>query len=192
MDRRTDFLAQGLGDESLLLEAQHCGWGDELYGGNVSRLLETSAEGIRRYDAKRHAQLADAFGGHDLGVCALVCHAIGLSLRGLPDQARRAIERTLVLAESLSHPPSIVFGHAEAGWAFGTIRDRHGCERMGARCVTVAEKIDLPYFHWLGQYLMGWAKAQGHTLSEGLALMEAAFPRMVNEQQYKFFGARLS
>jgi predicted ATPase len=58
--------------------------------------------------------------------------------------------------------------------------------------VTVAEKIDLPYFHWLGQYLMGWAKAQGHTLSEGLALMEAAFPRMVNEQQYKFFGAALA
>ena len=66
-------LAQRLGDESLLLEAQHCRWGDEFYGGNVPRLLETSEEGIRRYDAKRHAQLADAFGGHDPGVCALVC-----------------------------------------------------------------------------------------------------------------------
>ena len=109
-------LAQRLGDESLLLEAQHCRWGDEFYGGNVPRLLETSEEGIRRYDAKRHAQLADAFGGHDPGVCALVCHAIGLSLRGLPDQARRAVEKALVLAESLSHPPSIAFGHAIAGW----------------------------------------------------------------------------
>ena len=185
-------LAQRLGDESLLLEAQHCQWGDELYGGNVPRLLETSEDGTRRYDAKRHAQLADAFGGHDPGVCALVCHAIGLSLRGLPDQARRAAERTLVLAESLSHPPSISFGHAIAGWTFVIIRDRRGCERMGARCVAFAEKFDLPYFRWLGQYLMGWAKAQGLTLSEGLALMEAAFPRIVTEQEYKFFGAALA
>ena len=51
-------LAQRLGDESLLLEAQHCRWGDESFGGNVPRILETSEEGIRRYDAKRHAQLA--------------------------------------------------------------------------------------------------------------------------------------
>jgi hypothetical protein len=67
----------------------------------VSQMLEASDEGIRRYDAKRHAQLAEAFGGHDPGVCALAIQAIGLSLRGLPDQARRAVERTLVLAGSL-------------------------------------------------------------------------------------------
>ena len=103
-------LAQRLGDESLLLEAQHCRWGDEFFGGNVPQLLETTEEGIRRYDAKRHAQLADAFAGHDPGVCALVCHAIGLSLRGLPDQARRTVEKALVLAEFLSHPPSIAAG----------------------------------------------------------------------------------
>ena len=100
-------LAQRLGDESLLLEAQHCRWGDEFYGGNVPRLLETTEEGIRRYDAKRHAHLADAFSGHDPGVCALAIHSIGLSLRGHPDQARRTVERALALADSLSHPPSI-------------------------------------------------------------------------------------
>ena len=175
-------LAQRLGDESLLLEAQHCRWGDEFYGGNVPRLLETTEEGIRRYDAKRHAQLADAFGGHDPGVCALACHAIGLSLRGLPDQARRAVEKALALAESLSHPPSIAFAHELRGWTFMIARDRHGCERIGARMVALAEKFDLPIFRWYGRYFMGWAKAQGLTLSEGLALMEEAFPSIVNEQ----------
>ena len=185
-------LAQRLGDESLLLEAQHCRWGDEFYGGNVPRLLETTEEGIQCYDAKRHAQLADAFGGHDPGVCALVNHAIGLSLRGLPDQARRTVDRTLVLAGSLSHPPSIAFGHALAGFSFLIARDRRGCERMGARTVALAEKFDLPIFRWVGRYLMGWAKAQGLTLSEGLALMEEAFPPLVNEQLYKFFGAALA
>jgi predicted ATPase len=185
-------LAQQLGDDSLLLEAQHCRWGDEFYGGNVPQLLETSEDGIRRYDAKRHAQLADAFGGHDPGVCALGCQAMGLSLRGLPDQARRAAERTLVLAGFLSHPPSIAFGHRWVAFSFLIVRDRHGCERMGAQTVAIAEKFDLPYFRWVGRYLMGWGKAQGLTLSEGLALMEDAFPPIVNEQHYKWLAAALA
>ena len=184
-------LAQRLGDESLLLEAQHCRWANESFSGNVLQILETTEEGIRRYDAKRHAQLADAFGGHDAGVCALSCQAMGLSLRGLPDQARRAAERTLVLAGSLSHPPSIAFGHALAGFSFLIARDRRGCERMGARTVALAEKFDLPIFRGTGRYLMGWAKAQGLTLSEGLALMEEAFP-FVENTFYKFFGAALA
>ena len=68
-------------------------------------------------------------------------------------------------------------------------RDRHGCERIGARMVALAEKFDLPIFRWYGRYFMGWAKAQGLTLSDGLALMEEAFPPIVNEQLYKFFGS---
>jgi tetratricopeptide (TPR) repeat protein len=185
-------LARRLGDEGFLLEAQHCRWGDEYFAGNIPQLLETTEEGIRCYDAKRHAQLADAFGGHDPGVCALVINAMGLSLRGLPDQARRAVERALLLAESLSHPPSIVFAPANAGRSFMIIRERHNCERMGAQTVALAEKFDLPIFRWWGQYLMGLGKAQGLTLSEGLALMEEAFAGLVHEQYYKFFGAALA
>ena len=185
-------LAQRLDDDSFLLEAQHCRWGDEWFGGNVRRLLETTEEGIRRYDVKRHAQLAHAFGGHDPGVCALVTYARGLALRGFPDQARRAVERALVLAGSLSHRPSIAFGYALSGHSFMIARDRHGCERMGARTVALAEKFDLQYYRSFGRFLMGWAQAQGLTMSEGLALMEEAFPFLVSEQHYKLFGAALA
>jgi predicted ATPase len=185
-------LAERLGDESLLLEAQHCRWGDELFAGNVPRILETTEEGIRRYDPKRHAQLAEAFAGHDPGVCVLCVHAVGLSLRGLPDQASRAVERALLLAESLSYPPSIAFANASTARTFMIIRDRHGGERTGARAVALAEKFDLPYFRWWGRYIMGWAEVQGPALSEGLALMEEVFPHIVNQQLYKFFGATLA
>ena len=37
-------LAERLGDESLLLEAQHCRWGDEIFGGNVPRTVEAAEE----------------------------------------------------------------------------------------------------------------------------------------------------
>jgi predicted ATPase len=179
------------GDDAACIEAQHCRWGDEFLGGDVPKILETSEEGIRRYDAERHAQLAAAFGGHDPGVCALVVHAVGLSLRGLPDQARRTKERALLLAECLSHPPSIGFAYKWAGICLMIARDRHGCEQIGARCVTLAENFDLPIFRGTGRYLVGWAKAQGLTLSEGLTLMEEAFP-FVEKPSYKFFGAALA
>ena len=186
-------LARRLGDEGLLLEAQHCRWGDEFYGGgNVPRILETTEEGIRRYDAKRHAHLADAFGGHDPGVCALGVHSLGLALRGFPDQARRTLEKAFSLAEFLSNPPSIGLAHRHGWFTFMILRDRHDGERMGERLVALAEKFDLPFFRWYGRYGGGWAKAQGLSLSEGLALMEEAFPSVVNEQAYKFLGAALA
>ena len=169
-------LAQRLGDESLLLEAQHCRWGEEFFGGNVPQLLETTEEGIRRYDAKRHAQLADAFGTHDPGVCALVVHAVGLSLRGLPDQARRTKERALaacrILIASTEHRVCLqicgVFLH-----------DSSRPPRLRAdRCavVTLAEKFDLPIFRWdwpipygLGEsaraYLVGGSRFDGRGVS---------------------------
>src|SRR6516162_996112 len=39
---------------------------------------------------------------------------------------------------------------------------------------------------------MGWGKAQGLTLPEGLALMEEAFPPIVNEQHYRWLAAALA
>src|SRR5215831_17566926 len=62
-------------------------------------------------------------------VCAHTSHALGLSLRGLPDQARRTVERALLLAESLPHPPSIAFAYKWAGSCLMIACDRHGCER---------------------------------------------------------------
>jgi predicted ATPase len=97
-----------------------------------------------------------------------------------------------VHARSLSHPPSIARGYSLSGETFLIVRERNSCEQMGARTVALAEKFDLPYYRSLGQYLIGWAKAQELSLSEGLALMEEAFPSIVNEQFYKFFGAALA
>jgi predicted ATPase len=58
--------------------------------------------------------------------------------------------------------------------------------------LALAEKFDLPFFRWYGRYSMGWAKTQGLSLSEGLALMEEAFPFIVTEGLYKTFGAALA
>ena len=59
---------------------------------------------------------------------------------------------------------------------------------MAAQTAALAEKFDLPYYRSYGRYYMGWAKTQGLTLSEGLALMEEAFPRIVSEQHTSFLA----
>jgi class 3 adenylate cyclase/predicted ATPase len=188
-------LAEQLADDNLLLEAQHCRWGDEFWGGDVQRILEATGEGIRRYDSKRHAHLGDTFGGHDPGVCALGCRAVALWLHGFSDQAHRAVEKTITLAESLSHPPSIAFANRVSAIGFTVARDRNGCVAVTQRIATLAEKFDFPIFGWFGRYFMGWAKAHGPTLQDGLAMMEEAFPFIISghgDVGMKFYGSHLA
>ena len=188
-------LAEQLADDDLLLEAQHCRWGDEFWGGDVPRILEATGEGIRRYDPKRHAHLGDAFGGHDPGVCALGCRAVALWLHGFADQAQRAVEETLALAETLSHPPSMAFAQRVSAIGFMVARDRNRCVAVVQGMAAVAEKFDFPIFGWFGRYFMGWAKAQGPTLLDGLAMMEEAFPFIVSghgNAGIKFYGSHLA
>ena len=62
-------LAQRLGDESLLLEAQHCRWSDEFFGGNVPQLLETTEEGIRgKWVLRAETKAAEMAAGARLAV----------------------------------------------------------------------------------------------------------------------------
>jgi class 3 adenylate cyclase/predicted ATPase len=187
-------LAEQLADDDFLLEAQHCRWGDGFWGGDVPRILEATAEGIRRYDPKRHAHLKDAFGGHDPGVCALACRAVALSLNGFADQAHRTAERTITLAETLSHPPSMAFASRVSAIGFMVAGDRSSCVAVAQRMAMLAEKFDLPIFGWFGRFFMGWAKAQGPTLLDGLAMMEEAFPFIVSGHRagINLYGSHLA
>jgi len=189
------FVAEQLADDNFLLEAQHCRWGDHFWGGNVPGILEATGEGIRRYDPKRHAQLGDAFGGHDPGVCALGCRAVALWLHGFADQARRTGEKTLTLAETLSHPPSVAFSYRVYAIGLMVGRDRNRCVAVAQRLATLAEKFDFPIFGWFGRYFMGWAMAQGPNLLDGLAMMEEAFPFIVSghgNAAVKLYGSQLA
>jgi predicted ATPase len=58
--------------------------------------------------------------------------------------------------------------------------------------VALAEKFGLPIYGWYGRYLSGWAKTQGPTFSEGLALMEEAFARVVSDVSYKIYCGLLA
>ena len=81
-------LAQLSGDGDQLLEAYHCRWSTALFRGDVVATLENSRIGVETYDMARHRHLGQAFGGHDPGVCAHVCHAIGLQESGDREQAQ--------------------------------------------------------------------------------------------------------
>jgi predicted ATPase len=74
-------------------------------------------------------------------------------------------------------------------------RDSNHCAAMAQRMATLAEKFDLPIFGWFSRYFMGWAKAQGPTLLDGLTMMEEAFPFMVSghgNAGVKLYGSQLA
>ena len=101
----------------------------------------------------------------------------------------------MTLAETLSHPLSIAFGHRISAMGFMVARDRNRCVAVAQRTATLVEKFDLPIFGWFGRYYMGWAKAQGPTLLDGLAMMEEAFPFILSAHGnagMKFHGSHLA
>ena len=83
------------------------------------------------------AHLADAFGGHDPGVCALGCHrASGLRYAAIPDQARRdAGAGALALPRSSPTRRALRLAHSMRWFTFMILRDRHDGERTGANAV---------------------------------------------------------
>jgi len=71
-----------LSSDDLIVEGLHHRWGYWYFTGKVASMLQYAREGIARYDPLRHHRFAHVFAGHDLGVCAHCCEALGLGLGG--------------------------------------------------------------------------------------------------------------
>ncbi len=99
-------LAEGLGDEALLLEAHHVQWSGLSLVGRPGAVHEYASTGIERYRADDHHWLTFSYGGHDPGVCARNIDAMALWLLGFADRARTRAGEAIALAEELGHPYS--------------------------------------------------------------------------------------
>ena len=130
---------------------------------------------MRRYDATRHARLAEAFGETLIRASLRACPSRDgvRSLRGLPDcrRAARRKGRLLLLAgiliASTEHRVCLQMGGV-------LLDDSWRPPRLRAdRCAVRDALRRNSTFHtsrWSGRCLIGWAKAQGVTLAEGPSL----------------------
>jgi class 3 adenylate cyclase len=186
-------LSEQVADPDLQLEAFHCRWSTALFRGEVPTALKYTQEGVRQYDPARHAWMGPVFGGHDPGVCANMVRAMMLCFSGQTVQAREFANKGLSLAEALGHPHTLCFAMMNALSAHQTLGDREAVRRLGPRMAELAEKYNFPPMRAHALLVSAWARAAGTDIGEGLAIMEAEYPRATAiGPLYRYYAAILA
>ena len=166
-------LAERSGDDDLLLEAYHCRWSTALFCGDVAAGRDDSRIGINSYDMARHRHLAQAFGGHDPGVCAYVVNALSFGMADDREQANKSLAHGLALANALDHPASL--GHALIN---GCMCHEHNADRettlvFARRLAALSEKFGLGQFRASSLVLTAWASAVGSDVASAARMIDA-------------------
>lgn len=165
-------ISHKLADDDLQVEGLHHRWGYWYYTGQTEKMLESTREGLDRYDSERHHRFAHIFGGHDLGVCAHCIKAIALGLGGQPQEVGASVDAAISLADSLQHPPSLAYALGTASVALQLAGDIEACRDMAQRQVQVGKKFDLPLQQAFGLFMLGQVRTQQNETATGLAMME--------------------
>ena len=166
-------LAQRSGDGDQLLEAYHCRWSTAFFRGDVAAILDNSRIGIETYDMARHRHLGPAFGGHDPGVCARVCHAIALQESGDREQAQESGAAATALAEALDHPNSLGQAFHILGICLQLVGDRDATLVAADRALGLAQKFGLMPWRAGSLLLTAWATAVGSGIADAARLIDA-------------------
>jgi class 3 adenylate cyclase/predicted ATPase len=166
--------AERLGDRELFLEAHHAGWATDMSGAQYNSGREHVLKGLALYDPEQHRSHALTYGGHDPAVCGKGQGAMMLWLLGYPDQAVKEAREGIVLAETLTHVPSV--GHAL--WFAATIcqlrRDPPGVLDLAERLLAMAGEHGLGQSQAIGGIMHGWARAHLADIEEGLSELRRA------------------
>jgi class 3 adenylate cyclase/tetratricopeptide (TPR) repeat protein len=166
-------LAQRSGDGDLLLEAYHCRWSTAIFRGDAAAAITDGSRGIEHYDVNRHRHLGAQFGGHDPGVCAYVCTAMGLQLSADHERADKHVAQGIALAESLDHPNSLAHGLYNAAMTRQFLGDRQGTAHYAQRAAALAEKFGLSAWRAGSLLLVSWANATGSGAEDAARLIDA-------------------
>lgn len=162
-------------DSDLHLEALHHQWGLAYFGGYTQPLIDYSRQGMDHYDRVRHHALSEVYAGHDPGICAYGCHAIGLGLAGRSNAVRRVLDQALRLADALEHPVTLAFSLGIASHAMHVAGDLEGCWEFSSRMLQVAQRYDFAQQGAFASFMLGLVHSSGDNLVRGLEQMQASF-----------------
>ena len=168
-------IGQALGDEDLQFEALHHRWGYAYFTGQTEKFLGYSQEGIDRYDAKRHHRFSEVYAGHDPGVCAYYCHAIGLGLAGRSKTFVSVLDAAIALADDLQHPVTLAFALGGASLATHLAGDFVACREKSERLLQVAQRYDFAQQRAFASFMQGLARTLTGDLVAGLQEMSSSF-----------------
>jgi TOMM system kinase/cyclase fusion protein len=163
-------LGQRVDDAALLLQAHFALGVSLLWQGEVVPARAHLEQGIALYNPQEHRALAFR-AGIDLGVWCLSHVAQALWLLGYPDQALRRSHEALLLAQEVSHPPSLAAVLFYVAFIHCYRREAYATQERAEAAMALASAQGLPQWLTVGRLLRGWALAmQGHA-EEGIAQM---------------------
>jgi DNA-binding winged helix-turn-helix (wHTH) protein/predicted ATPase len=161
-------LARQHGGDVAPLQAHHAAWATAFAAGELVAACRHASDGVRLYEADRHAALAATYGSHDAGMCCRNFGGWALALRGRSDEAERASRDALDLAERLGHPFSLALTHFFSAANGHTRRDTAAVRTNAAAAVAVARDQDFRLVLAWALSLEGWAAVERGQVRDGL------------------------
>ena len=184
-------LAERLGDRGLLLEAHHAGWATDMSVAHHISASEHVLKGLALYDREEHRSHALIYGGHDPAVCGKSQRAKMLWLLGYPDQAAQEAREGIVLAETLTHVPSLCHALWFAAVACQLRRDAPAVLDHAERLLAIGSEHGLGQYWAIGSIMHGWACAHLADIEEGLSELRRAIMSCAVMHR-SFFNAMLA
>ena len=141
-----------------------------LFAGEFVEAARELELALARFEPGRDDDLAVRF-PPDPGAAAMIYLAFASWALGEFGQAASLIERMRARVEGLSHATTLA--HATALTAFFALMrgDRSQAGTSVSELARIVRDHELPLFRAIGEFLVGWADAEGGALAEGLAAM---------------------
>jgi tetratricopeptide (TPR) repeat protein len=161
-------LAKHIQDPLLLQESHYMLGQTLLFRGEFTLARVHLEQGIAIYDAQQDHTRAFSSGMHS-GVACLSCLAWTLWMLGYPDQALTLSNKTLTLAQSISHPFSLCYAMQYAALIYQSRREAKLVQVQADATIALAQKHG--FVQWLagGKFTRGWALAEQAFPQEGIA-----------------------
>ena len=136
-------IARSIGDQGLLLEAEHARMTTRDLLGDAPAVVEAAHTIRSMYRREQHHQLTFAFGGHDPGVCALGQGALNLWLVGRFNDARGAAAETIAFADTLDHGYSRALGYWYAAMTYACLGETRPLAHAADALQELSRSFDL-------------------------------------------------
>jgi class 3 adenylate cyclase/predicted ATPase len=150
----------------------------QLYHGDVAEAITSGEAGLAMLTPEQsHATMQLAGMAADAFISCYLSEA--LWMRGLPEQALRASERSVAAARALKHGPSEEFAIGYQALFFHLLRDHERILAVAEETRRLAERHRSAFWDPVTTTYRGWAlSVQGHQ-DEGIALMRDGVARYV-------------
>jgi class 3 adenylate cyclase/predicted ATPase len=163
-------LAQSVQDPTFLLLA-HRALAEPLFLlGELASARAHLEQGIALYNLQQHRSLAFLY-GFDPGVMCLNFAAFTLWHLGYPDQALKRSHEALIMAQELSHPPSLALTLCCAAELHQFRRESQLAQERAEAAVTLSTEQGFPHQVAYGTILQGWVLTEQRRGEEGIARM---------------------